>query len=71
MRHMREVRTCGTFLVIGNSSRCAVSELWGHGGGWETGSYVEPLGTRVLSVVNSGNGIWSYWSKVVWEQVAE
>lgn len=39
--------------------------------GWEMGSYVEPLGVRVLSVVNSGNGIWSDWSKVVWEEVGE
>lgn len=63
---MREVRTCGTFLVIGSSSRCGGMEE-----GWEMGSYVEPLGMRVLSVVNSGNGIWSYWSKVVWEKVGE
>lgn len=41
------------------------------GEGWEMSSYVEPLGMRVLSVVNSGNGIWSDWSNVVWEEVAE
>lgn len=45
----------------------------GHGGKVEDRSFRSASGHEswVLSVMNSGNGAWSYWSRVVWEKVGE